>query len=69
NLVILFFDVVTGMPSRKSHLLPAAVSSLESVTGIGGAERNRKNSLTAHSGYFSIFALHQKTEGTSIESN
>ena len=37
--------------------------------GIGGAERNRKNSLTAHSGYFSIFALHQKTEGTSIESN
>ncbi|KTH47087.1 strA [Enterobacter hormaechei subsp. xiangfangensis] len=32
NLVILFFDVVTGMPSRKSHLLPAAVSSLESVT-------------------------------------
>ncbi len=26
NLVILFFDVVTGMPSRKSHLLPAAVS-------------------------------------------
>jgi len=37
--------------------------------GIGGAKRNRKNSLTAHSGYFSIFALHQKTEGTSIESN
>nr|WP_232381251.1 dihydropteroate synthase [Escherichia coli] len=36
--------------------------------GIGGAERNRKNSLTAHSGYF-IFALHQKTGGTSIESN
>ncbi|KDI63220.1 hypothetical protein SM32_05336, partial [Klebsiella pneumoniae] len=30
--MILFFDVVTGMPSRKSHLLPAAVSSLESVT-------------------------------------
>ncbi len=28
--------------------------------GIGGAERNRKNSLTAHSGYFSIFALHQE---------
>ncbi|WP_407213718.1 hypothetical protein [Enterobacter hormaechei] len=33
-----------------------------------GAER-AANSLTAHSGYFSIFALHQKTEGTSIESN
>ena len=30
--MILFFDVVTGMPSRKSHLLPATVSSLESVT-------------------------------------
>ncbi len=27
--------------------------------GIGGAERNRKNSLTAHSGYFSIFAVQQ----------
>ncbi|CAH1661891.1 conserved hypothetical protein [Hyphomicrobiales bacterium] len=38
NLVILFFDVVTGMPSRKSHLLPAAVSSLESVTASFGSK-------------------------------
>ena len=38
NLVILFFDVVTGMPSRKSHLLPAAVSSLESVTASVGSK-------------------------------
>ncbi|WP_446494708.1 APH(3'') family aminoglycoside O-phosphotransferase [Escherichia coli] len=33
-----FFDVVTGMPSRKSHLLPAAVSSLESVTASFGSK-------------------------------
>ncbi len=32
------FDVVTGMPSRKSHLLPAAVSSLESVTASFGSK-------------------------------
>ncbi len=36
--MILFFDVVTGMPSRKSHLLPAAVSSLESVTASFGSK-------------------------------
>src|SRR5699024_968875 len=36
--VILFFDVGTGMPSRKSHLLLCAVSSLESVTGSFGSK-------------------------------
>ncbi|WP_458259564.1 dihydropteroate synthase [Enterobacter cloacae] len=36
---------------------------------LAALKETAKNSLTAHSGYFSIFALHQKTEGTSIESN
>ncbi|MFL7876900.1 dihydropteroate synthase [Escherichia coli] len=72
--------VVRGMSGRDTSLqsLPAAAGGADSSAhtsrplarragGIGGAERNRKNSLTAHSGYFSL--THQKTEGTSIESN
>ncbi|WP_408698816.1 dihydropteroate synthase [Acinetobacter baumannii] len=40
--------------------LPVLLSvSRKRAGGIGGAERNRKNSLTAHSGYFSIFAVQQ----------
>lgn len=59
-------DVIDLGPASSN---PDAAPLARRAGGIGGAERNRKNSLTAHSGYFSIFALHQKTEGTSIESN
>ncbi len=62
-----------SLPPPQVELTSSAHTSRaplrDGLAVLAALKRNRKNSLTAHSGYFSIFALHQKTEGTSIESN